>query len=450
MKLCHALRVWPGDVVSLTGGGGKTTTMFRLAGELVEQNFRVLTTTTTRIFTGQIEQASVYLTFDPDRQSLADILPRLAATMADHGQVLLVRPIEPGATKAVGLPPETVDALAAAGQVDAIIVEADGARSHPFKAPAPYEPVIPASTSRVVPLLGLEVLGQPLNGETVHRPEQVSRLSGVPLGQPVTMEAITKVWCHPQGGLKNLPPHARFIPLLNKAETPERLAAARQLSAYLLRCPPVDSVMIGSVQDAARPVLETHTRSAAIVLAAGGSTRFGSPKPLARWRDQTFIERVVDVALTSQVDMVIVVLGAAAEPCRAALRGRPVQVVVNEDWMEGQSTSVKAGLSALPENVGSAVFLLVDQPGVTPAVVNALLQRYRQTLAPAVRPQFQEQAGNPVLFDRALFADLNRLSGDVGGRAVLKNQPVERVPVDTAAVLQDFDRPGDLAQIESS
>jgi molybdenum cofactor cytidylyltransferase len=450
MKLSRALRIQSGDVVAIVGGGGKTTAMFRLADELVRQNLRVLTTTSTRIFTAQTAQSPVHLAFDPDQQTMAEILPQLARLLDQYGQVLLVRPIEPGATKVLGIPPETIDAFAASGHIDVLIVEADGARSRPFKAPTSHEPVIPAWTTLVVPVVGLDVVGQPLNEQTVHRPELISQLTGLQPGQPVTVDKIAQVLCHPQGGLKNVPAHARVIPLLNKAEAPDKVTAAHEIAGKLLNCVQIDSVAIGSAQTVDNPVPEICNRTAIIVLAAGESARFGSPKQLARWGAQTFIERVVDVALASEADSVIVVLGAEKEQTLAALGERNVQVVINNNWADGQSASVEAGLSVLPQNIGGAVFMLVDQPGIRPAVIISVIRRHRQTLAPAVRPEYNGQPGNPVLFDRSLFTQLQNLSGDVGGRAVLKKYPgqVERVAVDTPAILQDFDRPQDLATLE--
>jgi molybdenum cofactor cytidylyltransferase len=204
--------------------------------------------------------------------------------------------------------------------------------------------------------------------------------------------------------------------------------------------------MIGAAREVAAPVVEVHSRAAAVILAAGGSTRFGFPKQLARWGHKTFIEHVADVALASQARPVIVVLGAEAEHCRAALADRPVHIVVNKDWAEGQSTSMRTGLAALPPDVGCALFLLVDLPGVTPEVINQLIQRHRQTLAPLIWPEFEGRRGNPVLFDHHLFAELGQIGGDIGGKPVLlaHQDQAERVNVAEAGILQDFDRPEDL------
>jgi molybdenum cofactor cytidylyltransferase len=456
MKLSHALRITPGEVVALVGGGGKTTAMFQLAHELAPR-LRVLTTTTTRIFAAQIKRAPAHVTFDPTTQTVTDILPHLDAAIARHMQVLLIGQADTASGKAFGIPPDIIDELAASGHFDLILNEADGSRMRPFKAPAEHEPVIPASTTLVVPVVGLDALGQPLSEETVHRAELVSRLSGTALGQPITPQAIAAVVSHPAGGLKNVPAQARVMPLLNKLDWVRRGgeearsggeggAAVDELVGRLLGCERIDSVVLGAVQNQDSPVAEVHSRAAVVVLAAGGSTRFGSPKQLARWGDKTFIEQVVDTALASWAGPIVVVLGAEVEGSRAALGNRPVQVVVNEAWAQGQSNSMQAGLSALPDNIGCVIFMLVDLPGVTPELINGLINRHRQTLALLVWPEFEGRRGNPVLFDRRLFAELKEVSGDTGGKPVLLRHQAqaERVAVADPAILQDIDRAEDL------
>jgi len=122
-------------------------------------------------------------------------------------------------------------------------------------------------------------------------------------------------------------------------------------------------------------------------------------------------------------------------------------VVENRDWAAGQSTSMKAGLAALSTHIGAAVFLLADQPLVSAAVINAVIARHQQTLAPVVWPEFQGKRGNPVLFHRRLFAEMARVQGDTGAKPVLlaHRAEAEAVTVDDEAVLIDIDTPDDLA-----
>ena len=453
MKLSHALKVNPGEVVALVGAGGKTTAMFLLANELAT-SMRVLTTTSTRIFAAQTKHSPVHVIFDPQQQAIADLLPQLDRSIAAYGQALLTGPPDPDSDKVSGVSPDTIDILAGSGRFDVIINEADGSRTLPLKAPAAHEPVIPLSTTLVIPTAGLDVVGQPLGDDTVHRAELISQLTGTALGQPVTPDTVARLLCHPEGGLKKVPAQARVVPLLNKVDEKlgrDGLKGARDIAYKLLRCGQVDSVVIGSMRRAEAPVAEVHSRVAAVILAAGGSARFGSPKQLARWRGKTFIEQAVDTALASSARPVVVVLGAEVERCRAALADRPVEVVVNETWMQGQSTSMQAGLAALPANIGGAVFFLVDLPGVAADLIDRLLQRHRETLAPLVWPEFEGRRGNPILFDRSLFLELRQVRGDTGGKPVLLRYKdrAERVVVSDKSILQDFDRPEGLAALEA-
>jgi molybdenum cofactor cytidylyltransferase len=426
--------------------------MFLLANELAT-SMRVLTTTSTRIFAAQTKHSPVHVTFDPRQQAIADLLPQLDRSIAAYGQALLTGPPDPDGDKVSGVSPDTIDILAGSGRFDVIINEADGSRTLPLKAPAAHEPVIPLSTTLVIPTAGLDALARPLGDDTVHRAELISQLTGTALGQPVTPETVARLLCHPEGGLKKVPAQARVVPLLNKVDEKlgrDGLKVARDIAYKLLRCRQVDSVVIGSMRRAEAPVAEVHSRVAAVILAAGGSARFGSPKQLARWRGKTFIEQAVDTALASSARPVVVVLGAEVERCRAALADRPVEVVVNETWMQGQSTSMQAGLAALPANIGGAVFLLVDLPGVVPDLIDRLLQRHRETLAPLVWPEFEGRRGNPILFDRSLFLELRQVRGDTGGKPVLLRYKdrAERVIVSDKSILQDFDRPESLAATE--
>jgi molybdenum cofactor cytidylyltransferase len=446
VELWRALRIQRGDVVALVGGGGKTSAMLRIGDELTAQGWRVVMTTSTQLGADQLALALHVITQRTDQ---------LACQPLTHSPTLLVGPVNPQTHKASGLRPEVIDRIAPVLGADVVINEADGARVLPFKAPADHEPVITPGTTLVVPVAGMDVIGQPLDAAHVHRPERVTALSGAALGQAVTPELVATVLAHPQGGLKGAPPNARVVVLLNKVQTEARLEAATRVAGLLLDVPRVDAVVIGAVQEA-DPVRLAKSRVAAVVLAAGESRRFGRLKQLLPWGKGTLLTHAVDVALASRARPVVVVLGCQADACRAALedpstgsgRRRPMRVVVNPHWAQGQSTSVRAGLAALPENVSAVLFHLADQPGVTSAVIDALLERHAATLAPVVWPEYEGRRGNPVLFDRVAFPALRELTGDVGGKPLLmayaRSGAVERVAVEEPGILLDVDVPGDL------
>jgi molybdenum cofactor cytidylyltransferase len=188
-------------------------------------------------------------------------------------------------------------------------------------------------------------------------------------------------------------------------------------------------------------VIEFLGRGAGIVLAAGGSTRLGRPKPLLPWQGRTLIEHVVRQAQTIGLDDLIVVTGAAGDQVAQAV-GDHARVVLNPKWMDGQSSSLQVGLRALRPHAAAALFILADQPDLRPEVARLLIARWQATRAPVVVPRYQGRRGNPAIFDRATFGDLLALRGDVGGRPVIEayGEAVEWIDVPLAPPA-DIDTP---------
>jgi len=459
-QLREALGVGHGDVVSFVGAGGKTTAAMRLADELSAAGQKVIFTTTTKIME-PIPRADEYLIISDDAE---DTLTQIPELLTRYSKILLAHhrleesdphiegdvsyPFQVRTTKVKGMAAEMVDQLALrlAGQA-VILVEADGARHCSLKAPAPHEPVVPESTTLVVPVASLHVLGKPLGDQHVFRPELVAALSGTSVGEPVTAVTVAAVLSHPEGGLKQIPLLARVVPILNQWEGDRGSTAAQRVAELVLCSERIERVVIASLRQA-DPVLDvvegrrrTRRGVAAIVLAAGASTRCGQPKQLLPIGLRTMLQHVVDIVLNSSVDQTIVVLGHRADEIGATLGDRPVDSVVNEDWEAGLSASMQAGLRAIRLDAEAALFILADQPAITPEIIAALLQRYRETEALIVVPIYQGRQGNPVLFDRALFAELLEVRGDQGGRQLLDRYAyrIERVKMSSEAVLTDVD-----------
>jgi molybdenum cofactor cytidylyltransferase len=253
VTLADALGLKDDDVVAVVGGGGKTTAMFRLARETVERGGRAITTTTTRIFAAQIALAPAHV---PAAEATRD---RVLAALAAHGHVLVIGATNPGTGKADGVSLDLFRCLRAWCPGVCILNEADGSRMLPFKAPAEHEPVIPEETTLVVPVVGADVFGQPLDADHVHRPELVSALAGVPAGTSITPEIVARVIGHPRGGLKEMPAGARVVVLINKVESLPDRAPARETAERLLREPVIQSVLLTTLRGA-EPVLEVFTR----------------------------------------------------------------------------------------------------------------------------------------------------------------------------------------------
>lgn len=182
---------------------------------------------------------------------------------------------------------------------------------------------------------------------------------------------------------------------------------------------------------------------AGILLAAGRSMRMGQPKLLLPWQGVPLVRFVAQRALLSSIDELIVVTGHRAAHTSAALADLRVRIVHNDDFLDGQSTSLRAGVAALDDAVEAAIVLLADQPLLQPATIDALIAHYRQHQPPVIVPRYGGQRGNPVLFDRSLFAALQTISGDQGARSVIQNQRDGVQWLDTAdqGVLLDIDTP---------
>jgi molybdenum cofactor cytidylyltransferase len=159
---------------------------------------------------------------------------------------------------------------------------------------------------------------------------------------------------------------------------------------------------------------------AGIVLAAGRSSRLGRPKQLLPVLGEPLLRHTIHRVLASSLDYVVLVVGHEADPIRDAVAGLPLDVVFNPDAGRGQSTSVRAGLAALSPDVDAAVFILGDQPAIDPNVIDALITAWRESGAPILVPLYDDGMGNPVLFDRSVFAELDALQGDTGARPVVQ------------------------------
>ncbi len=155
-----------------------------------------------------------------------------------------------------------------------------------------------------------------------------------------------------------------------------------------------------------------------VLLAAGPSERFGQdpPKQLATLGGETLVRRAARQALRSRLSQVLVVVGWASQRVRAALEGLAVEVVENRRFAEGQSSSVRVGLAAVSEAAAAAVFVPVDQPALTAALIDDLIDLWRRSGGAIVVPSHANRRGAPVLFDRSLFAELAHIHGDQGGR----------------------------------
>jgi molybdenum cofactor cytidylyltransferase len=189
---------------------------------------------------------------------------------------------------------------------------------------------------------------------------------------------------------------------------------------------------------------------AAVVLAAGSSSRLGQPKQLAPIAGRPALAYTLDALRASRVDRIVLVLGHAADAVAAALDLTDITVVRNDAYAEGQSTSVRAGVKSLGDDVDAALMVVGDQPLLAPTVVDAIVRAYAETGGPFIVPVYDGEWGNPVLLARATWPLLDHLKGDTGARPILRKHMdmVLELPV-AGSLLDDIDTPDDYARIRA-
>ncbi len=180
---------------------------------------------------------------------------------------------------------------------------------------------------------------------------------------------------------------------------------------------------------------------AAIVLAAGRATRMGGQKLLLSLGGRPLVQWAVDAALGSKASGTVVVVGHEAPRVAEVLAGWPVTVVVNSHYEQGLSTSLQAGVRATGGACDAAIFVLGDQPFVTSAVLDRLIERFAETGKAVVRPLVAGRPANPVLMSAELFPEILGQHGDLGGREIIARHPGEicLVAVDDPRVGMDID-----------
>lgn len=182
---------------------------------------------------------------------------------------------------------------------------------------------------------------------------------------------------------------------------------------------------------------------AIVILAAGGSKRMGSPKQFLTYKGHSLLRHVVEVAIKSDVTLTYVVAGAEVSRMQTELGNLPIRIVENPHWHEGLSSSIRAGISALPDTFSAAVLMLCDQPKVTTKLLNTIIMSYQLTGKLIVACEYEEILGVPALFDRSLFPELLKLKGDQGAKGIITRYADAAVQISFPEGAIDIDTPFD-------
>jgi len=430
------LRIDHTSRAAIVGAGGKSTILFNAAKEF---DSPVVLAATAHLCIDQLRLADTHRVIEKP----ADV--SLIFQKSIRGTILLTGPVGER-DRTHGLSVEEIDLVRE--NCDRyglpLLIEADGSRRLPLKAPAEHEPPIPDWVNHVVVVSGLSALGKALSEEVVFRAGRFAEIAGSQMGERINLAMLKNYLLSEKGGLKNIPNDAIRSVFFNQLDQAVISRLEKEiLSKELLNR--FDQVIWG---EAARPqseerVVERYERVGGIVLAAGGSRRFGKPKQLLEWKGKPFLWHVIHKGLLSGLDPIVVVTGANHELVEDAISGLPVMQVHNPDWERGLSTSVRRGLEKIADQIGAAVFLMSDVPQVPVQLIEKLILAHRMKSGFIFSAATQGQYINPVLFDRRCFEDLLKLEGDRGGKVLFQKYPVEAIEWGNAEEVKDIDRKED-------
>lgn len=158
---------------------------------------------------------------------------------------------------------------------------------------------------------------------------------------------------------------------------------------------------------------------AAIILAAGQSSRLGRPKQLLKYQNKNLLQHAIDVAKQSSAQPVIIVLGSHADIILKEIDTSGIDVVRNDDWQSGMASTIRCGIHNLQADVDAVILMVCDQPFVTPDLLNSLMDKQRETGKPIIASQYGETIGTPALFHKQFFTGLMMLKGDTGAKKIM-------------------------------
>jgi len=188
-----------------------------------------------------------------------------------------------------------------------------------------------------------------------------------------------------------------------------------------------------------------------IILAAGSASRMGKTKQLLPFKGRPILEHVISNARLSNLYEIIVVLGQSAKKIQHDIDLTSTKTIINNEYIKGQSTSLIKGLEKISPLCDAAMFLLADQPLITPVTINTIIKAFENSNLSITIPYYNDIRGNPVIIAKSLFQNLKSLSGDTGPRILFNNfkDSILKVPVQDKAILIDVDTQNDYKKLIS-
>lgn len=414
-------------VISVVGGGGKTSLVFRLTEEFVSLGKKVIVATTT------------HMAYEPDRPFAEDgETVKVRRNLEEYGYTVAASKMTgESIPKIRSLPDGCLQKLRS--ECDVMILEADGAKGLPLKVPADWEPVIPEMTDIVIGVMGLDCLGKKIK-DTVHRPELAAQLLEKSIEDRVTEEDLLKIAGSPLGMKKNVG-NREYRVFLNKRD----LVSDPQILDGI-----IESLKKEKIHAACQSLKYGFGKKIAIViLAAGNSRRFGKNKLLYTVEGEPLffnaLHKAVQIQRRMKADISSVVVVTQYSEIQKQAEKLGAKVIWNPLPQEGIASSMRLGLQeACRDGEQDAyLFMVADQPWLTVESLERLIKCYRTSDKGMAAVSIKGEPGNPCIFSRKYYSDLMKLTGDRGGKRVLKAhlEDVVLYEIKNEKELTDVDKP---------
>ncbi|SHK71752.1 selenium cofactor biosynthesis protein YqeC [Hespellia stercorisuis] len=419
-------------IISVVGAGGKTSVVEAIAGEYKKVSAQAVVMTTTHMRRPSSRHCFLDMTNRETEKRggtgawCEDMMKRLRELLEEQCVVWIGKPVEQGKIASV----DRQIQAAVLGMGIPVIIEADGAKGKPVKAPRDYEPVILPETTVVLNVYGMDAIGRPLE-EVCHRADIVAGLLGRSQEDLLEPVDIARLAASPQGGRKGVLPGMEYHVILNKADSSKREGDAEQIRRLS-----AEAVHITSFRK----------HEAVLVLAAGLGRRFGDNKLLQCYRGKPIYRYMLEnLTKLEHVQKVLVTRFPEVEEAAELL---DVQLVRNENPEDGIAHSLHLGLEACMHadpGLERVLVTVCDQPGLKAETMERLLEKAEQEKGKIICASTGGIRRNPVVWDSRFFPELLELSGDVGGRQVIKRYPECIVPVEIDETeTKDIDYPEDI------
>jgi molybdenum cofactor cytidylyltransferase len=427
------------DQIAWVGAGGKTSLMFKIANEVFPNKCFITTTTkmaeSETSFADQITRVEDFSNFDILNVNGINLIFK----GNDGNEPLKINGFDEGELS-------TFSSKLKRNQIP-LFIEADGSKRKPLKFPAEHEPNIPQFVNKICIVVGLSAVGKPLSEENFHRPELISKILNIPIGEIISIDHIYEILAHTQGGLKNIPAKAKTIVFLHQAD---QLADYSQANGIALKLQKhFDHVVLSCIRNNNLDIIAHWGKIGCVILAAGSASRFGSPKQLAIYRNKTFIENIIDTVLKINFSDVVVILGAYFDQILPFIHPyKKIHIINNFQWEKGQSSSVADGVKYLSDkNLEAIIFLLVDQPQITTSLIHNILNLYAYQKNKIIVHDFNGQNRHPILFAKDIFSELMQIQGEKGGSQLFEKYVPAKIKLEDSFLAFDIDTVEDLDKL---